>query len=236
MRRVNNDELKRRMLTALADRWKILEIREPNHLSSYVGCRTRTFLDHKGAISPTDQEVMLFALGYGLQDVLTPPDSKEITHTKEGIIYRPDMTLPWQFGEQLLEMKTTRKSAKNHYIDSFIPLTWLMYMKGGCYIADKTQYDLVVLYMMGNYAPPFPEIYADTFIFEPYEIEENWAEIMQRKAVLDRAIESNEPPTPFRHCYDWECGYCRYKMTCEAMCMALGIPGKDQMEDQDRWQ
>jgi hypothetical protein len=238
MKRVDNPELKRRLLNHLAKLYKIKEIREPNHLSSYVGCRTRTFFDQKQAIEPTDEEVMLFALGYGLQDVMTPHEAQAKLHKYQGIIYRPDMS--FEIGkaevEQLLEMKTTRKSAKHHYIESAIPLTWLSYMMGGCKIVGTDRYDLTVLYMMGNYAPPFPQIYADTFFFTPEEIEENWQKIKANKKVLDDALEVGTPPDPFSNCYEWECTYCRYKLM---LVRALNLPNpfteKQVQEDMKLW-
>ena len=240
MKRVDNPELNRKILNHLADLYKIKEVREPNHLSSYISCRTRGFFDQKQAIEPTDEEVMLFALGYGLQDVLTPKDSQAKTYEYEGITYRPDMTLtvhrrdyPEQLPyteltinipmqtvhevERLQELKTTRRSAKKHYIDEEIPVTWLAYMMGGCKIRQTNQYDLIVLYMMGNYAPPFPQLYTDTFYFTDEEIETNWGMVISNKVVLDSALAEGKPPTPFMHCYDWECNYCRYKLVCETL-------------------
>ena len=235
MKRQDNPELARTILNHLANLYKIKEIREPNHLSSYIGCRTRGFLDQKQAIEPTDQEVMLFALGYGLQDVLTPKDAAAEVHEFDGVIYRPDMTITRGEIERLTELKTTRKSAKNHFLDDFIPVTWLAYMKGGCKIRGTNQYDLIVLYMMGNYAPPFPQIYADTFYFTDEEIEENWGMIKTNKAVLDNAMIVDKPPTPFAHCYEWECTYCRYKLVCETLINVLGLADKRLEEEIKLW-
>lgn len=218
MRRVENPELKSRIIQHLIDQYKIIEVREPNHLSTYVYCRTRGFFDQHQAISPTEQEVLLFSLGYGLQDVLTPTDAEAPVIEKEGVIYRPDMM--FMARSTPTELKTTRKSAKKHFIDEEISESWLDYMKGGCKILDTTEYELIVLYMMGNYSPPFPQIYADTFIFEQEEIDENWNKLMERKAVMDKAIETNVPPEPFQNCYDWECQYCRYKLMCETIVQA----------------
>ncbi len=235
MRRVDNPELKQKMLDHLADLYKIKEIREPNHLSSYVYCRTRGFLDQKQAIEPTEEEVMLFAIGYGLQDVLTPKDATAELHEFAGIIYRPDMTLTRAEFERLQELKTTRKSAKNHYIDEYIPVTWLAYMKGGCKIRKTNQYDLIVLYLMGSYSPPFPQIYADTFYFTDEEVEENWQTIMANKKVLDESLKAGKPPTPFQHCYEWECKNCRYKLVCETLVRAHGLPNPQLEEDKKLW-
>lgn len=235
MRKVDNPELKRKILDHLASLYKIKEIREPNHLSSYVYCRTKGFFDQKQAIEPTDEEVMLFALGYGLQDVLTPKDATAELHEFEGIIYRPDMTMARGEFERLQEIKTTRKSAKNHYIDEYVPVTWLAYMMGGCRIRSTNQYDLIVLYMMGAYSPPFPQLYADTFYFTDEEIEQNWQMIKANKEVLDKSLKEGKPPVPFQNCYEWECQYCRYKLVCETLVRAYGLPNPQLKEDMKLW-
>jgi hypothetical protein len=188
MKRIDNPELKRRILKHLASLYKIDEVREPNHLSSYVYCRTRGFLDHKQATKPTDEEVLLFALGYGLQDVLTPKGAAAPIYEKEGIIYRPDMSFTPAASEveQLIELKTTRKSAKYHFIDEQLPETWLTYMKGGCYLRGTTQYDLIVLYMMGNYC-----LSPGTNILRP---DLTWTDIANLR-VGDKVVGVDEYPT-----------------------------------------
>jgi len=217
MERVDNPEMARKIINHLAEQYNILDKREPNHLSSYIGCLTKTYFDSKPkAVLPTEQEVLLFLLGYGLQDTLTPADTTTPVLEKEGIIYRPDIVFPLM-GNRLVEVKTTRRSAKHHFTEDAIPETWLVYMKGGCYICDKVVYDLAILYMMGNYAPPFPQLYYDTFYFTDEEIADNWTYILQRKATLDSAIENNTPPTPFEHCYLWECQHCRYNLVCKTL-------------------
>lgn len=219
MQRVDKPELSRKLLNHMATLYNIREVREPNHLSSYVYCQTRGFFDQKGMIEPTDDEAMLFAIGYGLQDVLTPKDMATPVYSYDGIIYRPDMSLTSTFiereVEQLIELKTTRRSAKYHATD--LPETWLDYMMGGCKIRGTKEYDLVVLYICGNYSPPFPLLYAETIIFAEQEIEENWQKLLGRKRILDDALRTDIPPTPFEHCYEWECRFCRYKLVCETM-------------------
>jgi len=232
MKRVDNPELKRKVLDHLAELYHIKEVREPNHLSSYITCRTKSFLDQKQAAQPNDEEVMLFALGYGLQDVLTPKDAEAPIIEKDGIIYRPDFILSLRQNE----VKTTRKSARNHYMDEYIPITWLDYMMGGCYMMDTDEYDLIVLYLMGDYRPPFPQLYCDTFYFDELELEHNWKKIKGNKDILDYALESGKPPNPFQHCYDWECKHCRYVLVCNTLANTLGIKNKQLEEDKEQWQ
>lgn len=210
MRRVPNDELRTKVIRHLADLYHILETREPNHLSTFIYCRTKGFLDQKQAADPTETEVMLFALGFGLQDVLTPKDATAPVIQKDGIFYSPDFILSTRQNE----IKTTRKSMKNH---DAVNETWLDYMMGGCHMMGTKEYDLIVLYMMGNYAPPFPDLLADTFYFEEEELQANWDKIIAQKLVLDEALKNNRIPTPYQHCYHWECTYCRYKAVCNVL-------------------
>lgn len=216
MNRRENPELRQLMLAHLAEKYKLLEVREPNHLSSYCYCLTRQYFDQRSASEATEEELMLFAIGYGLQDVLTPKDATAPVIEKHGIIYRPDMIIPGrQSVDRLTELKTTRKSAKNHWLDEQLPETWLAYMKGGCYIRDTVEYDLIVLYMMGTYNPPFPTIMADTFTFSDTEIADNWNWIQPRQSELDRCLKEDVPPEPYKWCFSWECKYCRNKLICE---------------------
>lgn len=226
MKRVDNPELKRKVLDHLASLYNIREVREPNHLSSYILCRTKTFLDQKQAAQPNDEEVMLFALGYGLQDVLTPKEADAPLINVSGIIYRPDMIL----STRLNEIKTTRKNVKNHYIDEYIPQTWLDYMKGGCIMMGAKEYDLIVLYIVPC------QLYCDTFYFTEAELQENWEKILRNQKVLDDALKSGKPPTPFQHCYDWECKHCRYQLVCNTIAKAMGVENKMLEEDKDSWQ
>lgn len=234
IKRQDNPELKRRILKHLAHIYKIDEVREVNHLSTYVYCRTKAFLSQKQATEPTDEEVMLFALGYGLQDVLTPKGATAPVYKQEGIIYRPDMSFQPLLTEieQLVELKTTRKSAKYHYIDEHLPETWLDYMKGGCKLRGVNEYDLIVLYMMGGYSPPFPQIYCDRFTFTADEIEQNWQKLLKQKAVLDEALATDTMPTPFQNNYDWECRFCRFLTVCQVLGQ---VSSRGLEEDKGRW-
>lgn len=100
------------------------------------------------------------------------------------------------------------------------------------------EYDLIILYMMGNYSPPFPDIYAETELFELPEITDNWNnKIMPNKAVLDEALATGVPPEPFKNCYDFECRYCRYKLVCETIARSTEakMSEKQLEEDKELW-
>jgi hypothetical protein len=215
MIKTENPELSRLILNHLSDKYKLKQPREGIHLSTLVYCLTRSFLDSKSSIEPTDEELMLFALGYGLQDVLTPPDATTPTFEQDSIVYRPDMLLclPGNVGLQLIEIKTTRMSSKK----PDLPETWLEYIMGGCHIRQTNSYDLVILYLMGNYAPPFPQIHSYRLEFGQKELNENWRYLTTRKEVYQSHLADDIPPTPRIWCKVWECKNCRYNLQCDAI-------------------
>lgn len=213
MQKIDNPEMSRLILDHLADLYQIKEKREGIHLSTLVYCLTRSFFDQLSPVEPTDMEVMLFSLGYGLQDVLTPKGAEINTYQKAGITFRPDFQLA--VGNTTAELKTTRMSSGK---EDF-PETWLEYIKGGCHMLGIKEYKLSVLHMLGNYKPPFPEIKSYTLVFTDEELEDNWNYLMSRKSVYVDALKSNHPPVPFTYCKDWECKNCRYKLQCDAIKM-----------------
>jgi hypothetical protein len=205
MERFENAELRGKIIAALASKYKLKEKREPNHLSSFVYCLTKGFFEQTQPIEPIEKELMLFSVGYGLQEILTPADATAPLINKDGIIYRPDFVL----SSRLSEVKSTRKSANKH--DEDIPESWTKYMLGGMKMTGKREYDLAVIYIIQA------DVKCDTFVATDEEVESNWIEIITRKAVADTALADNTPPEPFQWCMSWECVNCRYKMLCEMM-------------------
>lgn len=215
MKRTDNPELTRIMLDHLATLYKMREKRVGIHLSTLVQCITRSFLDYKTDPDPTDEEVMIFALGYGLQDILTPKAATTPIYQKDGITYSPDFEIVLAQMEGSVELKTTRTSTDKPTNES-----WLVYMMGGCFIRGDNIYHLGVLHMLGNYHPPFPQMLSTTFEFDEEEIMDNWAYLMYRKFAYELSLLTDEVPEPYKWCYGWECNYCRHKLTCQAIVWA----------------
>lgn len=221
MQRVANPEMDRLILDHLVDLYKLKSKREGIHLSTLVYCLTRGFFDQVAPVEPTDEEVMLFSLGLGLQDVLTPKGAEAPVYIKDGITFSPDMAFLIRSDTgadgKYVELKTTRMSLSRSM--ESLPETWVEYIMGGCYIRDINSYELVGLYMLGNYKPPFPIIYSETLVFTDEELESNWNRLLDRKAIYVEALENNKPPVPSLFCKGWECKNCRYKLQCDAMKM-----------------
>jgi hypothetical protein len=213
MRRTPNPELDRIILDALARRYKLLDKREGIHLSSLIYCLTKGYLDFKSPIEPTDTELLNFATGYGLQELLFPAD--ETVYEKDGITYRPDGTLQVRAGDvqKLIEIKSTRSGVKR-YQEGNLPETWMTYMKGGCYIRGTTTYDLGVIYLAER---PSAKILSETIEFEPEEIEENWMWLIGRRDAYKKSLDEEIPITPFTTAPEWLCNGCRYINVCGAI-------------------
>lgn len=216
MKRIPNPELDNTILQHLSEKYRLSQMRALGefHLSTAVYCLTKGYLDATSPILPTDEEVMLYAVGLGLQDMLTPELAATPTFEKDGVIYRPDFVLGVGQAEYH-ELKTTRMSMKTLLAN--LPKTWKEYIAGGCYMRGVTTYQLSTLLLMGTYAPPFPKLYSETLVFEQNELGENWESILNKKVTYNKAIESGSPPTPFQYCREWECKNCRYKTICDAI-------------------
>jgi hypothetical protein len=213
---VENNELSRIMLDHLAEMYGIKSKREGIHLSTLIYCLKKQQLDNgddNSRIVPTDQEVLLFALGWGLQDVMTPKSTETPTLEKDGIVYRPDFVFALK--DWVCELKTTRMSSTKGLMRDF-PKGWLIYMKGGCVMTGRNTYDLSVLYMMGNWKPPFPEIKSYRFTFTDEELKDNWDWLITRRNVYKYALESNTPLDPYVWNEPYECKNCRYFTICDA--------------------
>lgn len=235
---IRNFETDRQILRHLGDLYGIFDKREPNHLSTYVYCLTKAYWSHVTPIPPTDTECLLFALGYGLQDVITPTGATVPVYEKHGVIYRPDLELPEVWGDVPGEIKTTRLSPKTVETSGF-PSTWMKYMKGVCFLKDISRYHLVVLHLMGYWRPPTPLVMSYDIEFSDEEIFDNWSELLSRKVVLDDALVNSQVPLPFTYMNadsgkaecNWGSG-CRYRMLCDAQSLVLDIPNPNHAEEE----
>lgn len=182
------------------------------HLTNLIYCLTRSFYGFTDPLPPSDKEVMLFALGFGLEAVLLREGSKMPPGEKDGIHYSPDF-IPLRSAQVVGELKTTRMS----YDKTKLPETWLEQVMGYCYAEGLSSCDIAVLHMLGNYKPPFPTMRGWHFEFDPDELQNHWNNMLDRKDVLLNALATGEPPMPKQFCKDWECQYgpCRYSLRCQ---------------------
>ncbi|KKL78715.1 hypothetical protein LCGC14_2022050 [marine sediment metagenome] len=181
------------------------------HVTELIYCLTRSWYQRKKPLPFTPREVLLFATGVGLEQVLLKRHKQQIEGVLDGIGYATDFLT---YEDYPGELKLTRYSAKKGPDE--LPSTWrrqiLSYLK--CNEDDRVL--LAILHLMGDYGPPFPMLKAWQGKATQSEINWNWAWILERKKVYMASLETDTPPEQFTTNEDWECDNCGYKLICDA--------------------
>jgi hypothetical protein len=197
------------------------------HVAELIYCLTKSYFDRTDPIPPQDNEVLLFAIGFGLEKVMLPKDYESKSKQIDGIYYTPDLVLE---GETT-EIKTTRMKYTEGSIK--VPETWLQQTKSYCHCENTNSMNLAILHITGNYRPPFPLVAGYTVHFTNDELENNWKYILFRKGVLADAIGKSIMPAPYSFCQiEWECEHCRYKLRCQSLSAMSNEVRKDESEEE----
>jgi hypothetical protein len=218
MIRSNAPELDQLILEHLAHKYNLTRKRDGIHLSTLIGCLTRSFLDLKSdTVQLTENEVMLFATGWALQAELMPPQATApVILTSDGITYSPDMVFALE--GLTVELKTTRSGIKR-YVEGDYPDSWIKYIMGGCHILGISEYLLSVFYISER---PFPKLHSERLTFDQFELDANWERLSVRRDEYKRAMREGTPPSPFKWNEDYECKGCRHYTTCTAVNIMTG--------------
>jgi len=211
MKITQNPEIVNEILGRLVEEY--VEEREFPHATQLIYCLTKSYFDITHNTKPTNEELLLFAIGWGLERVLL--ETKSEPGQKDGIHYSPDF-VTLKGGKA--ELKTTRLSSKKTEGPVYqLPDGWLKQMMAYCYANGGNEYHLVVYHIVGQWRPPDPKLVGLTLEFTDEELEENWQTLLARRDFLSNALETSTPPAPYEyHLGDWECKNCRYKIICEA--------------------
>lgn len=209
---VVNQELSRAVLDRLSEEY-LSDERTIPHLTELIYCLTRSYDDRIDPTPPTDEEVLLFCMGFGLERILLKRFERPETRCKDGIYYSVDFI---SLRDVRAELKTTRTSIKRHNEEG-LTQTWLEQIAGYCYAEGKLDFDLATLYLMGNYAPPFPKVIGRRLSFSIGELEANWAYLLNRQEWYMYHLQHGMRPEPYKWNKIWECIYCRYKLRCEVV-------------------
>ena len=199
------------------------------HLSDFQGCILKPYWKRTIPLSPEkDRESYLYFLCGRIIEraIATEHPSGEL----DGIHFTVDDTAPDGIPA---EIKSTRWGS-----EFFDPPTrqphWIERIKGYCKGRNTLTYHLVVLFLHGNVGDFFPwaikknggrkptewknvDLRAWTFEFEQGEIDDFWQEILRRKDILAKAVESGTPiddAEVLARREDWECKYCEYRGRC----------------------
>jgi len=190
--------------------------REGDHLTDFIFCNMKTILRKRGDAPPTtDEQVIMYWLGHAAQYYLLPIKPEEAkVYVVDDIQMTPDIENKHFAGLQvpLAEMKSTRASMKwfkpddsKHYIEQ---------MLGYCKALDVTEAVLFVFFLMGDYSPPFPKPRAWHFEFTKKEVDDNWKEILRRREIVHKALDSGNLPNEHLMAFKKECNYCECRPVC----------------------
>lgn len=189
------------------------------HLSDTNFCSRKAFWRKKGlAPPPTDKQCLLYATGHAFQAWLFPFEMEE-SLLVDGINCTPDIPSG-------IEVKSTRQSMRK--FDFSDMGHWQRQILGYCKALNKLEYDLVVMFVMGDYAPPFPDMDCWHISASQEEVEANWEEVLMRASRLREALETDTLPEPDNEL--WEGDYCE----CVDFCVDTACYRKKQLQKEKR--
>lgn len=202
------------------------------HLSDFQGCPLPGFFRRAMNLKPplSKKSLLYFLTGRIIERAIANEfPSGEV----EGISFTVDDCAPDGIPA---ELKSTRWGS-----GFFDPVkdqpAWIERIKGYCYCRKSLIYHLVVVFLHGNVGDFFPwtikknggrkpdswenvDLKAWTFEFEQKEIDDNWAEVLRRRDVLDESVKSGSPMSDdevLSRRPVWECKECSYRGVCHVV-------------------
>jgi len=188
------------------------EEREGIHVSDLLFCPRKTYLQKKGLLPPSDEELLYWVIGKGYHSLLEGEIS-EVQLQIDGVIGTLDTI---QLEGNLVvpvEFKSTRASSRREVLEMS---HWIEQCLAYAKICGVSQVRLRILYLMGDYRELKPQLKSFILKFTEEEVENFWTKLLSRKHYLQFALENSSPPPP-QPKYDWECQRCPERKTCEGL-------------------
>ena len=206
MQIVEDRELRALALDALRVEYHMAERRPGLHQSELAYCLSKTYWERTDPSPFTETEVLLFAIGFGMERVVLAREVQPEPLEIDGIHLSLDTIK--LFGPA--DLKTTRKRAAGRKGEDGFQLSdgWVKQFKTYAYGIKVLEFGVVIIHLIE------PALSAYRLHFTQEELDENWEWLLQRKATLDQMLAADDPQ-PFRHNEDWECDHCRYKLKCQ---------------------
>ena len=209
MRFDRDPRLERTLYNMLAA--KYLTTKPLGHLTEVLYCLTNSYMNRFFPLTPTDKELLYFAVGFGLEDVMLrqPGVAAPETVVVEGVPMTPDFI--W-LKDEGVDLKSTRMypTQPDGVPKMGWPETWLEQFMAYAYMLGKTTYSVGVVYLLP------PELVGGTFTWTQAEINANWAKVKSRREVYMKAVVDQVPPKPFTYNKEWECKNCKRLEWCKA--------------------
>lgn len=189
------------------------------HCSDLIYCLNKQALRRKLNLPSTDNEILLFSLGWATQRWLTGELEDEPEKELDGITVTMDswVGMPW-------ELKCTFQSNQKPVVEN---TAWVRQIMAQCKVSDKLSAKLSRLEIMGNWKSIFgkkeekalpenqkPTLSAWSCTFSHSEIEKNWEWMISRKKIFEGLLEGSPLVVPMLALppkQEWECGYCKFK-------------------------
>jgi hypothetical protein len=190
------------------------------HLTELIYCLTKGYYDRFDRLQPTQKEMLYFAIGFGLEEVILrdatslEPQLVEV----DGVYMSLDYIALDGVG---VDLKSTRMyPSKDDGSPSYgWPQGWRRQFMGYAKHLGQTEFDVAILYLGA------PDLVAGRLSFTQQEMDDNWDHIMMRKTIYMAHVAGSMVPAPFTFTEDpsmWECKdkkgnpTCKYYMRCEA--------------------
>lgn len=201
--------------------------REGIHLSSLVFCLRKAWhmyrIDQSDKSraevlgSTPDETALVWVIGHSHEAIFGANAIKGVPEIQDGITYTPDFWHPEKGKLELVEMKSTRKSANKGIEDME---HYMAQAAGYCAASGLTECCVFVLHLMGDYDrshPPQAMLKVWRLKFTKKELAAWWDELKARRDIIISDIEPlmSDSTTPV---YEWECGYCQVREL-------IGCPG-----------
>lgn len=205
------------------------------HMSDLNFCLNKQALRKFKPKEDTDQETLIFSIGWATQRWLTGQREDEPEKEVDGIKVTCDALyshksnvraefVPW-------ELKATYQSSSRPIMDN---IHWIRQIMAQCYTQGTTQAYLSRFELMGNWKMrPLkgataeekanfiferPTLHAYKLTFTQEELEKNWQWFKDRRELFVKMLETKEllpkvialPPGGA-----WECNYCNYRGECD---------------------
>ena len=232
--------LRQQAINALRDEYQMTTQRPGVHQSDLSYCLSKAYWNRVDPMPPTEHEVLLFAIGFGMERVLLSREETPAEIVVDGISLSLDTIK--LFGP--VDLKTTRMSptkdkgcvvcgqprsghpgqSQGHKYepdrgDFNMPEGWkrqfMAYRYGLNMTAPPTNEPQPVDYSFGAIVIHLiqPEVTAWQLTFTHNELVENWNYLLERHSQLDRMLAAQDP-MPYQWNEDYECNGCRFSLLC----------------------
>ncbi len=199
-------------------------------VTTLIYCLTKAYYERtwpsKG--KPPRQTLMLFTTGLWLEKLILGKEQNATVNELDGIWGHTDHVDIE--GERVDDVKSTRTSMAGGF--DKLSIAWHRQFMAYFKQEGVGKGRVIVLHLMGDYKPPFPDIAVYDLETDQQEIDDNWQWMLDRKQTLDQHLElgvAPEPytyrvadwklglsePQPVRDKEDFECQRCPYKLMCE---------------------